>query len=90
MSWVLPTYRAVRRLATNPLVRCGCGRRTNADMMLDVRALPTTIRGTSEFVCDGCRERWVLEGKISREALYRALGAPDTVLQKISRIGGIS
>jgi hypothetical protein len=88
VSWVLPTYKHVQRLADNPVVKCGCGRITNADMMLDVRALPATLRGQHEFVCDACRERWIMEGRISREGLYRALGAPDTVLARMRRFDG--
>ena len=83
MSWRAPTYRAARALPDNPLVRCGCGRTTNASMMLDVRALPATVRGGRDYICDGCRERMILTGRITREDLYRALGAPDTVLARV-------
>jgi len=70
-------------LTENRLVRCGCGRVTNVNMMLDVRALPPAVRGNREYICDGCRERWIREGRISREALYRAIGAPAEAIARV-------
>jgi len=70
-------------LTENLLVRCGCGRVTNANMMLDVRALPPAVRGNREYICDGCRERWIREGRISREALYQAIGAPAEAIARV-------
>ena len=69
----------------NPLVRCGCGRVTQADMLLDVRALPLALRGDMDFACDGCHSKWIRQGKITHEGLARALGAPAEVIEKQAR-----
>jgi hypothetical protein len=53
-----------------------CGRRTTGDMVLDLSALPEHTRkmlGLGEELCDGCRERLFLEGRIGREAFYALL-----------------
>lgn len=72
--------------ADNPLVRCGCGRRTSADMLADVRDLPVghPVRpdATVEFLCDGCQEANFARGTIARDAFLRALGAPSAVVDR--------
>lgn len=75
--------------ATNPLVRCGCGRRTNADMLVDIRALSTdtlTTLGLAgvAFICDGCRSRLFRTGKITPLSFYSQLGAPAAVLARFT------
>jgi hypothetical protein len=65
----------------NPLDQCPiCRRRVQADMLVDVSALPAELRRNAPYACDGCRERWHATGAITREALMRALGAPEAVV----------
>lgn len=81
MTWP-PTLKHDRGLRDNPLVRCGCGRSVSADMMLDVRPLPSSVRGSREWACDGCMET-IFRAKLStREDFYRALGAPPELIAK--------
>ena len=81
----------------NPLVRAACcGRLTNADMVLDLSAMPPGIRKQFRFgeqdvdgepvpvACDACRERAIREGRITREEFYRQLGAPQAVLDRVN------
>jgi hypothetical protein len=68
----------------NPPARCPiCRRTTHADMLLDVRALPSALRGEADYACDGCRERWLMTGAITHMQLYRSLGAPPEVLDRV-------
>lgn len=78
----------VTPVVTNPLVRCGCGRRTNADMLVDIRALSAATLAAigltgHAFICDGCSSRLFRTGTITRIAFYTALGAPAAVLQRL-------
>lgn len=67
-----------------------CGRRTAADSILDVRAVPgTVVRGGGhqaprdhEWLCDGCRQRLYADrgNDWTRSRLYSAVGSdPDHV-----------
>jgi hypothetical protein len=96
MSWkaktmvdALSTLADVR--SANPLAQCQCGRRTNADMMLDLRPLPPSIRKevvavghVADFACDACSERWFRTGVVSRVEVFTSLGAPPEVMAKIA------
>jgi hypothetical protein len=72
----------------NPLVRCGCGRRTNADMLTDLRPLPDAMRSAlgfadADFICDACRERALfLEARMDPAQFLLALGAPLEVIER--------
>lgn len=77
----------------SPLVRCACGRVTNADLFLDVRGLPDAMRAQLRwhlddaaplpaFVCDACREGAIRRGRVTRADLYAALGAPPDVVAR--------
>ncbi len=81
MTWP-PNLMRTRGWQDNPLVECGCGRSVNADMMLDVRALPVAVRGAAEYLCDACVETIFRRKIMMREAFYRALGAPPTLIAK--------
>lgn len=72
----------------NHLAYCDeCGRKTNADMLMDTRTLSAahrlTLKLRGAFACDGCRERWIRERHITRDALYLALGAPADIITRI-------
>lgn len=82
MTWP-PDMRTVLALPDNPLQQCGCGRVTNADMMVDVRPLPEVARGRAEWVCDACLETLFREKRITREDFYTALGAPAALLKHV-------
>ena len=64
----------------NPLVTCGCGREVNMDMMRDVRPVKAIIRTTEDYLCDSCMEAFHRTEKLSREAFYRAHGAPAKLI----------
>ena len=99
-NWMAPTerdrLRALRGVAKdapaekgdNPLSGCDCGRETNVDMLVDLRGLPRElrealgVRGTA--ACDGCRERWFAEGRISRADFVAALGAPAALVARLA------
>lgn len=90
-QWIAPTYQTAHGLSDNPSVECGCGRTTNADMMLDVRALSGQVTSVlraagigGDYICDGCRARIFALGIVSRLDLYTALGAPADVLSRIT------
>ncbi len=68
-------------------VRCACGRWTLALCMVDVRGVPSALRGEAEEVCDGCWTAWVREGKVSRAELARMQGAPPEVIEHIQEHG---
>lgn len=82
MPWMLPTMRDALPLeAGNPMLRCGkCPRRAPADMLVDVRGLPTSLRGDAAHLCDGCVETMLRTGRIAREDFARLLGAPADVV----------
>ncbi|MGK2933696.1 MAG: hypothetical protein ACSLFE_00425 [Gemmatimonadaceae bacterium] len=85
MTWP-PTVRAALGLTDdNPLMKCGCGRETNADMMIDVRPLPGAVRGTAEYLCDACVETVFRTKRMTRVAFNTALGAPPAVVAKAAR-----
>jgi len=88
MTWTAPTLKdTLASSEGNPLARCGCGRVTNADMLVDVRLLPKDTRArlriTSDFLCDGCREHHFRMAHIAPVAFYAALGAPADALLRI-------
>lgn len=64
---------------------CACGRVVPTDMLVDVRALPAALRAGRTYLCDGCRERLLRSGQITRVDFARALGAPEHVLTKLER-----
>lgn len=66
-------------------VRCECGRRVQAQMMVPVAGLPAGLarRPDTTHVCDACREAWVRLRKITRYDLAAGLGAPPASLQRI-------
>jgi hypothetical protein len=80
MDWKAPTYKEAYGLEDNPPVRCACGRTTNADMLVDVRAIPELVRRSwgfrGDFACDACREGAFRAGRVERDAFFLALGAP--------------
>jgi len=73
----------------NPAARCPCGRRTTADMLVDLRSLPPGylskcgIAAAWDFACDACRGRWYTLGLVDRVDMARQLGAPEAVLARI-------
>ena len=54
-------------------IRCACGRKKAAFVMVDVRSLPAEVRGDQEWACDVCWRLWIKTGKISRAEWLRAL-----------------
>lgn len=64
----------------NPLMRCACGRDVNMDMMRDVRPIAATTGWSESHRCDSCVEHLHRTGKLSREAFYRAQGAPAAII----------
>ena len=76
----------------NPLVPCECGRRQSADMMLDLRPLPPTVRtlfgGPRDFACDGCVGRVRRAGNLVGPALAEAYGAPAQHLTALEQSAG--
>lgn len=89
MRWMAPTMKDALGGEGNPLVTCACGRRTNADMLVDLRGLPPGLRARAqeragqEFACDACRSRAIRLRRVTREEVMRALGAPPEVLERI-------
>lgn len=81
-TWMAPTRRnALPSDAGNPTLTCDrCPRRTAASLLVDVRALPVTLRGDARYVCDGCWTAWIRQGQIAREDFVRLCGAPDDVV----------
>jgi hypothetical protein len=85
---VAPTLTPAAEELENPVARCPCGRETNADMLVDVRPVPATVKAKighpdAEYLCDGCRERLFREGHVTREVFFSHLGAPPAVLERI-------
>lgn len=69
----------------NGPAQCLCGRRTTADMILDLRGLPDQQRaalGLAELACDACRERAYLRG-VDRVGVFIALGAPEEIVELV-------
>lgn len=66
---------------------CACGRVVPTDMLVDVRGLPAAVRADRTHLCDGCRERLLRSGQLSRVDFVRALGAPRDVITKVERAG---
>jgi len=64
----------------NPLVRCACGREVNTDMMRDVRPIAAITGWSESHRCDSCVEHLHRTDKVSREAFYRAQGAPAAII----------
>lgn len=68
------------RAGENPTVTCACGRRVAADMLVDVRALPSQARAvlphTATHACDGCTSRIQRVAGMSRAEFAQLLGAP--------------
>ena len=64
----------------------GCGRcrrqRVPAFAMVDVRALPASIRGDAEYVCDGCWTGWIRTQVITKLAWLEMLGAPAELVEQ--------
>lgn len=82
---MIRTRKDVEQLAGNPSVEAPCcGRHTNADMLVDARALPLAVRprGAPEL-CDACLDRALREGRLTEEELHRAHGAPPDVLVRV-------
>jgi hypothetical protein len=94
MAWIAPTYALALEfsdlaLELNASVLCPCcGRRTNADMLIDLRGVPSETRATwgiaGAFCCDACRERAFREGRVARVDFYRELGAPPDLLERLT------
>jgi hypothetical protein len=64
----------------NPPVYCACGRRTHADMCVDLTPLPMTVRKalgleTVDFLCDGCLTRLFRDRHIAEDEFFALLGA---------------
>lgn len=81
---MIRTRKDVEQLAGNPSVEAPCcGRRTNADMLVDARGLPLAARprGAPEL-CDACLDRVLREERLTEEELHRAHGAPPDVLAR--------
>jgi len=95
MSWLPKTL--ADEEGGNAMHQCACGRRVPSDMMVDVTALDASIRRiarggsargdvpAADYLCDGCRERLIREGAITRESFVRALGAPRAVTKKAAK-----
>lgn len=90
-AWVCPTHRSAADTPDhNDLVLCGCGRRQQADMMVDCQTIPVTQRDawfghSARFVCDACRHRAELLEVMTPQALALALGAPADVVRECTR-----
>lgn len=91
-AWTAPTYATALvelglALEPNGPALCPCGRRTNADMLTDLRQVPEATRAAwgfgGTFGCDACRERAFREGRVTRRDFYAALGAPPEVLERL-------
>ena len=63
-------------ITPSSMVRCGCGRLCPPFEMVDVRRLPSELRGNREYMCSGCRARLVLTGAVTFPDLLEMLGAP--------------
>lgn len=79
MPWP-PDLRTARALTGNPLVTCGCGRETNADMMRDLRPVRALLGTTADYECDSCLAGHLRHGRITHEAFARAHGAPAALI----------
>ena len=64
----------------NPLMQCACGRDVNLDMMRDIRPVKAIIGTTEDYLCDSCMEHYHRHDLLSREAFYRAHGAPANLI----------
>lgn len=65
--------KSVEQLDDNPLVKCGCGRTVNADMMRVVG---------EGYGCDSCHETLFRTGQLTREEFAVSRGAPLAVVEK--------
>lgn len=78
--WEAPTKRVNMAKGGNVLMPCPtCGRRTNADKIVDLSGLAAEVRaawGMADGACDGCRARLYRNGVIDRADFIEALGAP--------------
>lgn len=79
MPWP-PDLRTALGLAHNPLVRCGCGREVNADMMRDVRPVAALLGTGDAYQCDSCLEGHYRHGRLAHEHFCRAHGAPAAIV----------
>ncbi|MGH7460989.1 MAG: hypothetical protein ACREMA_08165 [Longimicrobiales bacterium] len=62
-------------------------------MLINVTGLPTELRsahprsgnssGVADYLCDGCRERLFLTGKLTREAWVKYFNAPAELVAKM-------
>jgi len=84
------TYLEVKGLPRNEYVIAPCcGRRVLADVLLHAHKMPLELRPRSaEFLCDGCRERLVNSGTLTREQLILLLHVdpPAHLIQKMRGI----
>jgi hypothetical protein len=71
--WEPPTMKSVQGIEGNPLVKCGCGRSVNADMMRPYK---------DAFACDACHETMFRTGELTSEEFAAAHDAPEFVLEK--------
>lgn len=79
-----PDMRSQQELVDNPLVKCPCGRLVNADMMRDVRDVKAILGVEADYICDSCMEHHHRRDTLSREAYYRAVGAPQGLIAKVA------
>ena len=75
--WEPPTMKSVMQIEGNPIVKCGCGRKVNADMMRVVG---------DGFGCDACHETMFREGTLTREDFAVSQSAPEFVIQKARQL----
>lgn len=72
-------------LSNNPTVTAPCcGRKTSADMLTDVRALPSEVRlGGALYMCDACRERIFADGIMTRSEFYALFDPPPAFVDRL-------
>jgi hypothetical protein len=66
----------------NEKTRCRCGRTTQADMMVYIPPALQASLQVPPYLCDGCRERYVRDGRLTKRAWLEAVGAPADVLDR--------
>jgi hypothetical protein len=86
MEWKAPTMRDRESLPNNPTVRAPCcGRKTSADMLVDVSGLPSEVRPQAAvYMCDACRERVFADGVMTREEFYSMYDPPAAAVARIT------
>lgn len=74
----------------NPAARCGCGRVTAADMLVDVRPLPAAARAAiphgDDYACDGCTARMRRATSMPRAQFAQYLGAPAAHVARLATL----